>query len=108
VIFTDPSAIQLIQARITAAKPQICARLVGGEGLSWQSDQRTVSSRTLFSWPDRALLRAICAKFYIVTRPTLYIKLVVQQTSFKFDTEVLVKQPLNRALHGSKVDPTHC
>jgi hypothetical protein len=43
-----------------------------------------------------------------VTRPTLYIKIVVQQTSFKFATEVLIKQPLNQALHGSKVDPTHC
>jgi hypothetical protein len=76
--------------------------------LSWQSDRDTVPSRILFSWSDIALLRAIWAKFCVVTRPTLYIKIVVQQTSFKFATDVLVKQPLNLALHGSKVDPTHC
>jgi hypothetical protein len=76
--------------------------------LCWQSDRDIVPSRIQFSWSDRALLRAICAKFCVVTRPTLYIKIVVQQTSFKFAIEVLVKQPLNQALHGSKVDPTHC
>jgi hypothetical protein len=79
-----------------------------GSLLSWQSDRYTVPSRILFSWSDRALLRTICAKFCVVTRPTIYIKIVVQQTSFKFAIEVLVKQPLNQALHGSKVDPTQC
>jgi hypothetical protein len=49
--------------------------------LSWQSNPVTVPSRILFSWSDRALLRAICAKFCVVTRPTLCIKIVVQQTS---------------------------
>jgi hypothetical protein len=71
--------------------------------LSWQSDRDTVPSRILFSWSDRALLRAICAKFCVVTRPTLYIKIIVQQARFKFPTEVLVKQPLNQALQVPKL-----
>jgi hypothetical protein len=61
-----------------------------------------------FSRPDRAHLGAICSKFRVVTRPTLCIKVVLQQTSFNFITEVLVKHPLNRAPHGPKVDPIHC
>jgi hypothetical protein len=58
-----------------------------------------------FSQPDRAYSGVICSKFRVVTGPTLSIKVVVQQTSFNFVTEVLVKHPLNRAPHGPKVDP---
>jgi hypothetical protein len=61
-----------------------------------------------FSQLDRAYLGAICTQFRVVTRSTLCIKVVVQQTSFNFVTEVLVKHPLNQAPHGPKVDPIHC
>jgi hypothetical protein len=60
-----------------------------------------------FNRPDRAYLGAIYSKFRVVTRPTFCIKVVVQQTSFNFVTEVLVKHPFNRAPHGPKVDPIH-
>jgi hypothetical protein len=66
-------------------------------GLNRESSSVTVLWRTPFSWSDRAHLRAICAKFCVVTRPTLCIKVAALQTIFIFVIASLVKFSLDHA-----------
>jgi hypothetical protein len=65
------------QTRITATGVNPGARITGGEGDWTLGYFRYCTIRGCFSCSNRAFCSAICFRFYVVTWPTLCIKVVV-------------------------------